>query len=175
VPPDLYFKAQEIFGANRQKYHLTNEFMVDRITMLAGVAVGRVCSSPGLRNWFRMCTGNGRRPLRRIRINGRKQQTHAPRMLNHYLQGRYADFHALRYTWATFLQRNGVVQQPALINFCYASPRQMAGLLSGRLAGPFPANCTCYTSAILSNIVLKKQGGHRKSKEGNERNEAKRV
>jgi len=26
-------------------------------------------------------------------------------------QGRYADFHALRYTWATFLQRNGIAQR----------------------------------------------------------------
>jgi integrase len=29
-------------------------------------------------------------------------------------QGRYADFHALRYTWATFLQRNGVAQRFAM-------------------------------------------------------------
>lgn len=29
-------------------------------------------------------------------------------------QGRYADFHALRYTWATFLQRNGVGQRVAM-------------------------------------------------------------
>jgi len=29
-------------------------------------------------------------------------------------QGRYADFHALRYTWATFLQRNGVTQRVAM-------------------------------------------------------------
>ena len=28
--------------------------------------------------------------------------------------GRYADFHALRYTWATFLQRNGVAQRFAM-------------------------------------------------------------
>ena len=28
--------------------------------------------------------------------------------------GRYADFHALRYTWATFLQRNGVAQRVAM-------------------------------------------------------------
>ena len=28
--------------------------------------------------------------------------------------GRYADFHALRYTWATFLQRNGVAQRCAM-------------------------------------------------------------
>jgi integrase len=28
--------------------------------------------------------------------------------------GRYADFHALRYTWATFLQRNGVPQRVAM-------------------------------------------------------------
>jgi len=25
--------------------------------------------------------------------------------------GRYADFHALRYTWATFLQRHGIAQR----------------------------------------------------------------
>ncbi len=29
-------------------------------------------------------------------------------------QGRYADFHALRYTWATFLQRNGIAQRFAM-------------------------------------------------------------
>ena len=29
-------------------------------------------------------------------------------------KGRYADFHALRYTWATFLQRNGVAQRFAM-------------------------------------------------------------
>ena len=29
-------------------------------------------------------------------------------------RGRYADFHALRYTWATFLQRNGVAQRFAM-------------------------------------------------------------
>jgi integrase len=29
-------------------------------------------------------------------------------------RGRYADFHALRYTWATFLQRNGVAQRFAI-------------------------------------------------------------
>lgn len=29
-------------------------------------------------------------------------------------QGRYADFHALRYTWATFLQRHGVSQRIAM-------------------------------------------------------------
>jgi len=29
-------------------------------------------------------------------------------------QGRYADFHALRYTWATYLQRNGVAQRIAM-------------------------------------------------------------
>jgi len=29
-------------------------------------------------------------------------------------QGRYADFHSLRYTWATFLQRNGVAQRIAM-------------------------------------------------------------
>ena len=28
--------------------------------------------------------------------------------------GRYADFHAFRYTWATFLQRNGVAQRFAM-------------------------------------------------------------
>lgn len=28
--------------------------------------------------------------------------------------GRYADFHALRYTWATFLQRNGIAQRFAM-------------------------------------------------------------
>ncbi|MGA2540220.1 MAG: tyrosine-type recombinase/integrase, partial [Verrucomicrobiota bacterium] len=28
--------------------------------------------------------------------------------------GRYGDFHALRYTWATFLQRNGVAQRFAM-------------------------------------------------------------
>ena len=28
--------------------------------------------------------------------------------------GRFADFHALRYTWATFLQRNGVAQRFAM-------------------------------------------------------------
>ena len=28
--------------------------------------------------------------------------------------GRYADFHALRYTWATFLQRHGVAQRFAM-------------------------------------------------------------
>ena len=28
--------------------------------------------------------------------------------------GRFADFHALRYTWATFLQRNGIAQQFAM-------------------------------------------------------------
>jgi hypothetical protein len=28
--------------------------------------------------------------------------------------GRYADFHSLRYTWATFLQRNGVAQRFAM-------------------------------------------------------------
>jgi hypothetical protein len=29
-------------------------------------------------------------------------------------QGRYADFHALRYTWATFLQRNNIPQRFAM-------------------------------------------------------------
>ena len=29
-------------------------------------------------------------------------------------QGRYADFHSLRYTWATFLQKNGVAQRFAM-------------------------------------------------------------
>ena len=29
-------------------------------------------------------------------------------------QGRYGDFHALRYTWATFLQRNGIAQRFAM-------------------------------------------------------------
>ena len=29
-------------------------------------------------------------------------------------QGRFADFHALRYTWATFLQRNGIAQRFAM-------------------------------------------------------------
>ena len=29
-------------------------------------------------------------------------------------QGRYADFHSLRYTWATFLQRNGIAQRFAM-------------------------------------------------------------
>jgi integrase len=28
--------------------------------------------------------------------------------------GRYADFHALRYTWATFLQRHGIAQRFAM-------------------------------------------------------------
>jgi integrase len=28
--------------------------------------------------------------------------------------GRYADFHALRYTWATFLQRHGISQRFAM-------------------------------------------------------------
>jgi len=28
--------------------------------------------------------------------------------------GRHADFHALRYTWATFLQRNGISQRFAM-------------------------------------------------------------
>jgi hypothetical protein len=28
--------------------------------------------------------------------------------------GRYADFHSLRYTWATFLQRNGIAQRLAM-------------------------------------------------------------
>lgn len=30
-------------------------------------------------------------------------------------QGRYADFHALRYTWATFLQRNNIPQRYAMM------------------------------------------------------------
>jgi hypothetical protein len=32
----------------------------------------------------------------------------------HDESGRYADFHALRYTWATFPQRNGVAQRFAM-------------------------------------------------------------
>jgi len=45
---------------------------------------------------------------------GGAQQGTGARGEQYLEQGRYADFHALRYTWATFLQRHGIAQRFAM-------------------------------------------------------------
>ena len=54
---------------------------------------------------FRMAFPRNRRLQKDAEANGIAYQDEL---------GRYADFHALRYTWATFLQRNGVAQRFAM-------------------------------------------------------------